>query len=219
MLNNEYPIVSSNLTPGFGIYGTADPYNAALPNNGALNPPGSIWTIPAPAQSGPSVGPTIAGADTNAVKGYGSYLTVKYVLYKSSNNPAMVAGPAPVYYVDGTIATVSGHYVEGLGSGYTCAVAGFLLVNTGTVAGVGVGSAITATILNNSGLGSWVFVAVEGFVPSCYLANGAVGNSLMGAAAADFSTAVCTTINRQIGYVWSAVSNNIGDVLVTCGIF
>jgi hypothetical protein len=211
MLLNDYPVVSSNLYAGYGIYGTADPYNASLPDNGALNPPGSLWVIPAPSQSSSALASS---------SGYGSYLVVKYVLYSAAAAVTMVAGPAPVYYTDTTLTTVSGKYADGLASGYTCAVAGFLLPNTGSVTGIGIGTAVTSTILYNSGLGSWVFIAVQGFVPSCaYFATGAIGSALMGDTAQNFELVIATNSNRVCGYCMSAVSSNVGDVLVSCGIY
>jgi hypothetical protein len=214
MLTNEYPIVSSNLTAGFGVYGTCDPYNSAAVNYGALNPPGSIWTIPSPSQSGITLGQSPTGADTNVPAGYGSYLTVKYVRYNSTANPAVQTGPAPVYWVDETLTTVSGRYSEATTTG-SSAIAGWLLPNSGTVAGIGLGTTVfTNTILN----GNWVFIAVEGFVPSCYLAAGAIGQPVTGASG-DFTVAVTTGVLRTCGFIWGAVASNIGNVLATVGIY
>ena len=221
MLTNEMPVVSSNLSPGLGVYGTCDPFNAALPNNGARNPLGSIWTIPSPSQSGEAIGLTSAGLTTHTQLGYGCYLTVKYLRYQSTGNPAMVGGPAPVYYTDETFTTVSGRYSEGnpAATGEVASVAGWLLVNTSTTAGIGLGTAISATILN----GSYIFVATLGFVPGCYISDYAnitgAGLGIMGASG-DFQCALLTTVNRVLGYSWSALSNtSYLDVVATCGIF
>ena len=212
MLTNEFPVVSSNLGSGLGVYGTCDPYSTSYVNSGALNPPGSLWTIPAPSQSGSAVGPTIAGANTNIVAGYGCYLTVKYVRYNSTANPAVATGPAVVYWTDETFTTVSGVYSEAVTTG-SSAVAGILLPNKSTTAGLGLGStAFTATILN----GNWVFIAVVGFVPSVYLAAGAIGQPITGAAG-NWVVAVTTGVLRPLGYICGAVSSNLGDVLVTVG--
>lgn len=215
MLSNEYPIVSSNLKIGMGVYGTADPYTITQYNNGAMNPVGSIYYIPAPAQSG-SLLP--------ASKGYGSGLWVKYVLYKSTANPAVAAGPAPVYYTDETFTTVSGVYSEGnvSGTGSSVSAAGWLLPNSGTVAGVGVGTTLfTNTILNNGGLGSYVWIALRGFVPSAYLAAGAIYNGLYGATGNwSVSAQVAGSVSyKNMGYVVSAVSSNIGDIVADLPIF
>jgi hypothetical protein len=205
-LFNEMPVIGPN--PLGNVYGVVDAYNTLLPNNGALNPLGSLWTIPSPSQGGN----TLLATST----GYGSFLTVKYVRYNSTANPAVVTGPAPVYYVDETFTTVSGVFSEGIvaSTGSANSIAGFLLPNSGTVTGVGLGTtAFTATLLN----GNYVFIAVQGFVPSCKLVAGAQSNSIMGATG-NFTTAVTTGVNRPCGIVWGAVTSNIGDVLVTVGI-
>jgi hypothetical protein len=231
MLTNEMPIVSSNLSPGQciygGIYDTCDPFNAALPNNGALNPLGSVWTIPSMSVSGGSygganpLGLSSSGANTHTLNGYASTLTVKYVRYKSTGNPAMVAGPAPVYYTDNTFTTVSGVYSEGLGSGYTAAIAGWLLLNTATATtlGTGLGTLVSASIMN----GNYVFIGVQGFIPLCYISDQGnitgTGIGIMGASG-NFQCALLTTVNRVLGYTCSALSNtNYADVIATCGIY
>jgi hypothetical protein len=194
------------------VYGVVDPYVAGsggCDGNGALNPLGSIWTIPSPSNGGNSLLATATG--------YGSFLTVKYVRYNSTSNPAVVAGPAVVYYTDETFTTVSGVFTEGniAGTGSSASVAGVMLPNKGTVTGVGLGTtAFTATLLN----GNYVFIAVEGFVPSCYLSAGTQGSAVTGAAG-NWVSAVTTGILRPYGYVWGAITSTIGDVLVTCGQF
>jgi len=210
MLANEFPVIGPNaLGNVFGVvdtYSTAAGYNGAL--NGALNPLGSLWTIPSPSQGGNTTLATAAG--------YGSWMTVKYVRYNSTANPAMVAGPAPVYYTDETFTVVSGVFSEGIvaATGSANSIAGWLLPNTGTVAGVGLGTGVTAALLN----GNYVFIAVMGFVPKCYLAAGAQSNSIMGATG-NFTVAVTTGVNRPAGMIWGAVSSNIGDVLATVGLY
>jgi hypothetical protein len=205
-LMNEYPVISSNLSSGFGVYGTADPYNAALVNNGALNPPGSLYFIPSPSQGGNTTLQTAVG--------YCSGLWCKYVLYKSTSNPAMVAGPGIVYYTDETFSTVSGAFAESFAASNPTYAAGFLLPNTGSVAGVGVGSAISATILNNGGLGSYVWIGIAGFIPSAYVAAEAQGNPMMGGAGA-FTPVITTTVLRTVGWVWGTVTSNIADIIAT----
>jgi len=228
MLGNEFLIASSNLKAGFGVFGTADPFNPALPLNGAMNPPGSVFFIPSPSQGSTALG-IVQGAASSA--GYGSGLWVKYVLYRSTNNPAMVAGPAPVYYTDESLTTVSGSFAEGVIASKSVSAAGWLLPNTGSVANVGVGTAITATILNNGGHlsstyvgGSWVFIGIQGFIPSCYLAAGSIGQRVYGSG--DFSTTGVTadgastyTDVNSIGLIVGTVNSNIADVLATGPIF
>lgn len=208
-LTLEYPVISSNLGQGFGVFGTADPYNSALQNNGALNPVGSLYFLPAASMGGNT---TLSSAG-----GYAAGLWCRYLLYKSTANPAMVAGPAPVVYTDDTFSTVSGQFSESYSASSSTYTAGWLLPNTGSVAGVGVGSAITATILNNAGNGSYVWIGVAGFIPSAYLAAGAQGNFLY--MSGNFSTTGIaegtSQPQRGCGYSWGAVTSNIGDVIAT----
>jgi len=219
-LTNEFAVISSNLKAGYGIYGTADPYDTTKPNNGARNPLGSIAFIPAPSESSQYYGSgNLGGTLTGSSNGYGSGLWCKYVLYKSATNPAMVAGAAPVVYIDETFTTVSGSDTDSLGSATIAPsfCAGWLPLNTGSVSGIGVGSLISATILNNGGNGSYVWLILAGFIPSAYLSTGATaGLQLSMAASANWSvvaTAVGTpAVNKVIGYTMTAPSSNIGDV-------
>jgi hypothetical protein len=151
-------------------------------------------------------------------------LTVKYVLYKSTANPAVETGPAPVYYTDETFTTVSGVYSEGIvaGTGSSTSFAGWLLPNSGTVTGIGLGTTLfTNTILNNGGNGSYVFIALAGFVPSAYLAAGSLYNALYGTSGnfAVAAQAEGSIAYRIAGYVVSTPSGNIGDILVDLPIF
>jgi hypothetical protein len=209
-LTTEFsPVITNDLGIGLGVYGVCTPYNSLLPNNGALQPPGSLSFIPAPSM-GSSTLPT--------AHGYCSGLWVKLVLYKSTANPAVVAGPAPVYYVDETFQTVSGVFSEGIasGTGSASSLAGFLLPNSGTVAGIGAGTAFTNTVLNNNGLGSWVYIGVAGFISSAFVnASGAAVNSPISGGTGNFSTVVTTGVVRLGGYVWSAVTSSIADIIAT----
>jgi hypothetical protein len=210
------PYVSSNLCAGYGVFGTADPYNPLAPNLGALNPPGSLWTIPAPSESGTTL-------FSSASHGYGSWMTVKYVLYSgSSATTAVTTGPAPVYYMDETFINVSGHYADSVA--LDAGVAGWLLPNSGTVASVGIGTSLwTSAVLKNNNLGSWVFIAVAGFVPSAHVYAGAAGNSVCGASTADWSVAVTTGILRPCGYIVGTVTGSgatgTGDIIATVGLY
>jgi hypothetical protein len=212
-LTNEYAVISSNLKAGFGVYGTADPYNTTLPNNGARNPLGSLAFIPAPSEGGQGYGSGSPAILPTGV-GYGAGLWCKYVLYKSTANPALVANPAPVYYVDETFTVVSGAPAEAFSASNPTYGAGFLLPNTGAIAGIGVGSAISATILNNGGLGSYVWMAVCGFVPSAAVGAVTQGNPFMAGTVA-FTPILTTTILRTMGWVWGTVTSNVADVILT----
>jgi len=203
---NEFPKIGPNALNN--VYGVVDPYVAGSggsDGNGALNPLGSIWTIPSPSQGGIALASSI---------GYGSYLTVKYVRYNSTSNPAMVAGPGVVYYTDETLTTVSGAFAESYSASNPTYAAGFLLPNTGSVAGVGLGSGVSAALLN----GNYVFIALAGFVPKAYVASLAQGNPFMGGTGA-FTSVVTTTILRTIGWVWGTVTSNIADVVMGIPLF
>lgn len=210
-LTVEYPVISSNLKAGYGVFGTADPYDSTKPNNGALNPLGSLYFMPAASMGGNTI--------LSTAEGYAAGLWCKYVLYKSTSNPAMKSGPAPVYYTSNAFTTVSGTFSEGVMASKSDSAAGWLLVNTGTVTGVGVGTAITATILNNGGNGSYVWIGLQGYVPSAYLAAGAVSDRVYGSG--DFSTssvAIDTAAYSNyyfIGVVLDTVASNISGVIAT----
>ena len=198
------------------MFGTCTPYNASLQNNGAQNVPGGLYLAPPPSGSGL----TPAGATTNTMssKGYGSYLAVRYVLYKSTVNPAVVPGPAPVYWTDETFTTVTGSFSEGMVANNSVSAAGWLLPNSGSNSGMGAGTTnFTATILNNGALGSWVFIAVGGWVPYCYINSGSTaGQSLYGSgnfAATGVNDGTAPT-HKVIGYSSSAPVATIGNVWI-----
>lgn len=212
-LTNEFaPVYTNDLGQGLGPYGNCTPYNTAQQNNGAPIPPGSLAFIPAPAQ-GQNILTTTAG--------YAWGLWVKMVLYKSTGNPAVQTGPAPLYYKDETGYVVSGVFTEGMvtSTGSASSFAGWLLPNSGTVAGIGAGTtAFTNTILNNSGNGSWVYMGIQGFIPSAYLAAGAQTNLVYGAAGNWTVAAIAdgsAITHRAAAYVWGAVTSNIADILVS----
>lgn len=203
-LMNEYPLITANLKIGNGVYATADPYNTLLQNNGAMNPPGSVSCLVSPSQ---------AGTALQTSTGYGSYLWVKYVRYLSTANPATVGGPAPVYYTDETFTTVTGVASEGLGVNF---IAGYMLPNTSTGA-TGAGAGFTNTVLNNSALGSYVFVALAGFVPGVIsVASTAVGDAQIGASG-NFTVARVAAntapTNRVLGWAMTAVASGLCDVM------
>jgi len=210
-LMGEFPIVSSNIKAGLGVYGTMDTFDATKQNNGARNPLGSVWFMPSPAQSGWTVG---GGAPLTTQNGYAMGLWVKYVRYNSTSNPALTStgGPVPVYYTDETFTTVTGVFSEGIpaSTGNASSVAGWMLINNGTgTYGVGT-TLLTNTLLN----GNYVFIGISGFIPGAYLAAGAQGNGLVGASG-NFTVAVVTGVLRPFAYVIGSVSSNIGDILAT----
>lgn len=203
-LTNEFAVISSNLKIGNGAYSTADPYNVALLNNGALNPLGALYFQPAPAEGSIGLG---------TAAGYGSGLWMRYVLYKSTANPATVGGPAPVYYTDETLTIVSGQASEALGGINT--VAGWMLPNTSTGA-TGAGSGFTNTVLNNGGLGSYVWIGLLGFIPGAISATSVVaGDQLIGNGNFTVTRVAANTAptNKLLGYALASVSGGLGDVL------
>lgn len=211
-LQNEYPVISSNLKAGYGVYGTCDTYSTTAVNNGALNPPGSVSYIPSPSQSGSAL------ASSN---GYGSGLWVKYVRYNSTANPAVVVGPAPVYWTDETYTTVTGVFSEGMvaGTGSANSIAGWLLPNSGTAAGTGVGTAFSAAVLN----GNWVFIGLCGFIPGAIsVASTAVGDALIGASG-NFTVARVAAgtapTNIVAGWARTAIASSVSDVMAVLPIF
>jgi len=204
-LTNEYPVISSNLKIGNGLYATCDPFNSGLLNNGAQNPLGSLYCMPSPSQG--SIGlPSAAG--------YGSFLWVKYVKYLSTGNPATVGGPAPVYYTDETLTVVSGVSTESVGG--VNMVAGWLLPNTSTGA-TGAGAGFTNTVLNGGGNGSYVFIGLLGFIPGCVAAAGtAAGDAIIGLAtnfAVNHIASGTAPTNKVLGWAMSAVSGGLCDVM------
>jgi hypothetical protein len=185
---NEYPKISTG-NPKTVV----DAYNAALQNNGALNPLGAIYTIP------PNQGAI------GSSSGIGMFLTVKYVRYSSTANPAVVAGPAPVYYTDQTFGTVSGVSTEGFAG--LNSVAGLLLVNSTDYSG------LTATILN----GNFVWIAIAGWVSGCIApASTAAGDAII-AAAGNFTPARVAAntapTNKLIGWATSAIASSLCNIL------
>lgn len=164
--------------------------------NGAMNQPGQAYLLPE----------NTFGL-LNA-KGQGAPLVVRYVRYNSTANPALVAGPAPVYWTDETFTTVSGVFTEGIanGTGSANSLAGFLLPNTTSVSG------LTAAQLN----GNWCFIAVSGFVSAAYLAAGAVGGLVIGAAGNFTVAAISTTPVASFARVVSVPAGSLGDIIAQC---
>lgn len=219
-LMNEYPVFTQELGQGLQEgFASMTPFNSLLQNNGARNPLGAVYFRPSPSQGG---GLTPGGGTLASATGYASGLWMRYVLYKSTGNPAVRAGSAPVYYTDETFTTVSGAVADGAAGGNATATAGWLLPNSGTVAGIGAGSTLfTATLLNNGGNGSFVWIGLSGFIPSAYVSSATVGQALE--ATGDFAlTGVAdgvAVIHRVCGYVWGAAASSIADILATVDIF
>jgi len=181
----------------------ATPGATPNPFNGLACPLGTVFLD----QGGPD---SVSGTTTQlpvGTGGVGGQVAVyKYVLYKSTTNPAMVAAPGVVYYTDNTGLVVSGSPTDGL-IGQTTAgaaqdTAGFLMLNTTDL------TTITATILNNGGNGSGVWMCIGGFVKAASSLTSAVaGDSVFGntktsgTAWSTFSVAAGSAIlaKRQLG--------------------
>jgi hypothetical protein len=152
---------------------------------------------------------------------------VKYVLFKASSTPTAQTGAALVYYTDETFTTVSSAFTDGnvALTGSTSSVAGFLLPNSGTVTyggqSIGLGTtAFTGTILNNGGLGSFVFIALAGFLPSAWVGYAAAqGAPLSSSGSGSWACAATTGVVRNVGYALTAASSSIADVQLNMPIF
>jgi hypothetical protein len=211
MLAN-YPVISSNLALNLGVFGTADPYNANQQNNGALNPLGSLYFLGA-GEGGLQSNQYLSAT---ASHGAGSGLWVKYVLFKSTDTTAVKTGPAPVYWTDETYTQVTDLQSEALYAGAN-SVAGWLLPNSTAT------TAFTMTALRNGGLGSYVFIGLQGFIAGCFVAaSTATGDTQVGGTAAwtPIRVAAGTAPTSQpLGYALTAVATLLSDVVATMPIF
>lgn len=202
-----YPVITSNLVVGNGIFGTADPYNANLQNNGALNPLGGLFYL----QPG-------EGGVQSTGNGKGSGLWVKYVLYKSTDTTAVKTGPALVYWTDETYTQVTDLQSEAVYAGAN-AIAGWLMPNTTALGS----TAFTITILRNGGNGSYVFIGLQGFIAGAFVAaSTAVGDAQIGSATAWTPARVAAgtaPTNVVAGWALTAVASSLSDVEAVLPIF
>jgi hypothetical protein len=109
----------------------------------------------------------------------GQVAVYKYVLYKSTTNPAITTAPGLVYYTDNTGLIVSGTPTDGIIGSVTAGsaqdVAGVMMVNGTDL------TSLTATLLNNGGNGSGIWMCIGGFVKALAVTSAAVaGDSLFG---------------------------------------
>lgn len=139
------------------------------PFNGLQNPLGTLWM---------DQGGTDSVSGTTTQLPIGQIAVYKYVLYKSTTNPAVTTAPGLVYYTDNTGTVVSGSPTDGL-IGQTTAgsaqdVAGIMMVNSTDL------TTLTATLLNaNSGSGVWI--CIGGFVKAAACTSAQVaGDNLYG---------------------------------------
>jgi hypothetical protein len=131
-------------------------------------------------QGGPD---SVSGTTTQlpvGTGGVGGQVAVyKYVLYKSTTNPAVVAAPGCVYYTDETGLVVSGSPADGFIAATTAGsasdIAGVMMLNSTDL------TTLTATLLNNGGNGSGIWVCIGGFVKAMWcLTAGVAGDYVYG---------------------------------------
>lgn len=109
----------------------------------------------------------------------GQIAVYKYVLYKSTTNPAVTTAPGVVYYTDNTGTVVSGSPTDGLIGATTAGsaqdTAGIMMVNATDL------TTLTATLLNNGTNGSGVWICIGGFVKAAACTSAQVaGDNLYG---------------------------------------
>ena len=206
MLPN-FPVITSNLTLGLGVFGTADPYTTTTgiyqSTNGAANPLGSLYYL-GPGEGGLQSQQYLSAT---ASKGAGSGLWVKYVLYKSTDTSAVQAGPAPVYWTDETYTQVTDIESESA-TATTNSVAGWLLPNTTVLS-----TAFSITVLRNGGNGSYVFIGLSGWIGGCFIGASSVkGYGLIGSATAwtpvQLTNATTAPTAKMLGYCLQTVANS-----------
>jgi hypothetical protein len=155
--------------------GATTPGPTPNPFNGLANPLGTIFQDQGGADG-------VSGTTTQLPVGCAA--VYKYVLYKSTANPALLAFPAPVYYTDNTFTIVTGKASEAVGTAASFP-AGLMMINSTDL------TTITATILNNGGNGSGVWICINGFVKGAAAPAATVaGDMLVGSA--DFAWARST---------------------------
>lgn len=202
-----YPVITSNLVFGNGIFGTADPFDSTKQNNNAQNPLGELFYL----QPG-------EGGVQSTGNGKGSGLWVKYVLYKSTDTTAVKTGPALVYWTDETYTQVTDVQSESL-LGNANGIAGWLMPNT-TALGT---TAFTITVLRNGGNGSYVFIGLQGFIAGAVsVGSTAAGDALIGSGTAwtPARVAAGTAPTNVVGaWALTAVASGLSDIEAVLPIF
>lgn len=170
----------------------------------AQNPLGTVYA------------PPIATNVATTTKGYGSQPLLRYVQYNSTSNPAPVAWPAPVYWLDETYTAVTSVQTEALGGAGATAglnsIAGYLLINT-----TNYGSTLTATLLNTG----YVWIQTGGFLAGAAVAaSTAIGDAVIGITGANWvpgRTAEGTAPPvRPFGWALTAVASSVADIWLDC---
>jgi hypothetical protein len=160
---------------------TYDPIVAAVTAAGGGVVPGYVsQNLPQPfGTTFMDIGGSDSVSGTTTQLPVGQVAVYKYVLYKSTTNPAVVALPGVVYYTDNTGLIVSGSPTDGVIGSVTAAAgmdgAGIMMVNSGDL------TTLTATLLNNGTAGSGVWICIGGFCKAVASVTGGVaGDKLYG---------------------------------------
>lgn len=181
------PFASPIMTPRITTGNVRTTYDAFTPSPGPSTPgptPPPFNGLAAPLgttfldQGGPdSVSGTLTQLPLNQVALY------KYVLFKSTANPALLASPGLVYYADAAATIVTGVASEGFTTTGN-SMAGYLMINSTDL------STITAALLNNGANGSGVWICIGGYVKAATaITSTAVGDSLVGGGGTAFTPA------------------------------
>ena len=211
-------ITTGNVRTTYDLVVTIGDPRGQYVNQGGLGLRNILGTIYYDQEGTYNVGGQGGGANIGSTPGasLGAPAVYKYVLYKSTTNPALVAGPAVVYYTDETRTVVSGAQADGFNNIAGTDAAGLLMVNTTDL------SALTAAILNNSGLGSGVWICLAGIVKNAAVpASTAKGDQLFGGAAASSfllqrvaANAATALATPTVAWSYGAVSGGLADVNV-----
>jgi hypothetical protein len=154
------------------------------------------------------LGQRFFGGFTSVTNPSGTPTIFMLVQYKSTAQPAPVAAPAPVYWTDETMTTVSGVSTESVAG--LNGLAGYLMLNTTSL------SSLTAAQLQ----GAQCLIQVAGVItgatsPASIVAGdwiiGAAGNFTPGRVAAGTAPGY-----KPYGRALSAVSSGLCDILLDC---
>jgi hypothetical protein len=138
---------------------TIDAFDSTKPNNGAKNPLGSVFY----------------NATATASLAFGNPEKFRYVRYNSTTNANWAAAPAPVYWVDAAMTTVTGTMSESL-TGDINSVAGYVMPNTTDFPG-----SLTGAQLATKANGNYVWMQVWGnIVGAIAPASTAHGDAMIG---------------------------------------
>lgn len=175
-----FPVATPRITTG-NVRTTYDPIVAAQTAAGVGVVPGYVYQNQA-APFGTTfmdIGGSDSVSGTTTQLPVGQVAVYKYVLYKSTTNPAVTTAPGCVYYTDNTGLVVSGSstdgYIGATTTGTSSDIAGIMMVNSTDL------TTLTATLLNNGTSGSGVWICIGGFVKAAVcLTAGVAGDMLFG---------------------------------------